>query len=112
MGYRDLFRISDNRDYRDNHDYHSSIIFSDNSDNHIQQEAIIIFREKFKTPFCMNPNLKVHTFSLGVCCPRCVGNFFFSQIYALREFVIFGPILCPGVTVGIDSSEYFSSLVL
>jgi hypothetical protein len=29
-GYCDLFRISDNRDYRDNHDYHSSEILSDN----------------------------------------------------------------------------------
>ncbi len=29
-GYRDLFRICDNRDYRDNHDYHSSEILSDN----------------------------------------------------------------------------------
>jgi hypothetical protein len=29
-GYRDLFRRSDNRDYRDNHDYHSSEILSDN----------------------------------------------------------------------------------
>ncbi len=29
-GYGDLFRISDNRDYRDNHDYHSSEILSDN----------------------------------------------------------------------------------
>jgi hypothetical protein len=28
--YCDLFRISDNRDYRDNHDYHSSEILSDN----------------------------------------------------------------------------------
>jgi hypothetical protein len=60
---RDLFRISDNRDYRDNHDYHSSEIFSDNRfgekscdnrDNHIQQEAIIVFREKLKTPFRIN----------------------------------------------------------
>jgi hypothetical protein len=29
-GYCDLFRISDNRDYRDNHNYHSSEILSDN----------------------------------------------------------------------------------
>jgi hypothetical protein len=29
--YRDLFRISDNRDYHDNHDYHSSEILSDHS---------------------------------------------------------------------------------
>jgi hypothetical protein len=28
--YRDLFPISDNGDYRDNHDYHSSEIVSDN----------------------------------------------------------------------------------
>ncbi len=70
-GYRDLFRISDNRDYRDNHDYHSSEILSDNReiaiialakkscdnrDNHIQQEAIIVFREKLKTPFRINPS--------------------------------------------------------
>jgi hypothetical protein len=69
-GYRDLFHISDNRDYRDNHDYHSSEILSDNReiaiialakkscgnrDNHIQQEAIIVFREKLKTPFRINP---------------------------------------------------------
>jgi hypothetical protein len=64
--YRDLFRISDNRDYRDNHDYHSSEILGDyrfgekscnNRDNHIQQEAIIVFREKMKTPFRINPSL-------------------------------------------------------
>jgi hypothetical protein len=68
--YRNLFRISDNRDYRDNHDYHSSEIISDNReigiialakkscdnhDNHIQQEAIIVFCEKLKTPFRINP---------------------------------------------------------
>ncbi len=29
-GYCDLFRISDNHDHRDNHDYHSSEILSDN----------------------------------------------------------------------------------
>jgi hypothetical protein len=58
-GYRDLFRISDNHGYRYNHDYHSSEILGrkscDNCNNHIQQEAIIIFREKMKTPFRINP---------------------------------------------------------
>jgi hypothetical protein len=29
-GYCDLFRTADNRDYRDNHDYHSSKILTDN----------------------------------------------------------------------------------
>jgi hypothetical protein len=56
-GYRDLFRICDNLDYRNNHDYHSSEILSDNRDNHIQQEAIIVFREKLKTPFRINPTI-------------------------------------------------------
>jgi hypothetical protein len=71
-GYRDLFRVSDNRDYRDNHDYHSSEMLSDNReiaiialakkscdnrDNHFQHEAIIVFREKLKTPFRINPTV-------------------------------------------------------
>jgi hypothetical protein len=30
----------------------------DNRDNHIQKEAIIIFREKLKTPFRINPSTK------------------------------------------------------
>ncbi len=60
-GYRDLFRVSDNRD---NHDYHSSEMLSDyrfgekscdNRNNHFQYEAIIVFREKLKTPFRINP---------------------------------------------------------
>ncbi len=67
---RDLFRISDDRDHRDNHDYHSSEILSDNReiaiialakkgcDNHIQQKAIIVFREKLKTPFRINPKCR------------------------------------------------------
>jgi hypothetical protein len=61
----DLFCISDNWNYCDNHDYRSSEILSDNRKiamftlakkvaiyaiNHIQQEAIILFREKLKTP--------------------------------------------------------------
>jgi hypothetical protein len=29
-GYRDLFRLSDDRNHRDNHNYHSSEILSDN----------------------------------------------------------------------------------
>jgi hypothetical protein len=60
-GYRDIFRIGDIRDFRYYHDYHSSEILSnnrkiviialekkscDNRDNHIQQEAIIVFLEK------------------------------------------------------------------
>jgi hypothetical protein len=63
-GYVYLFRVSDNRDYCDNHDYHSSEMFSDNreiaiialakKDNNIQHEAIIVFREKLKTPFRIN----------------------------------------------------------
>ncbi len=32
----------------------------DNHDNHIQQEAMIVFREKLKTPFRINPILSVH----------------------------------------------------
>jgi hypothetical protein len=40
-GYRDLFRISDNRDYRNNHDYHSSEILSDNC-----KIAIIVLAKK------------------------------------------------------------------
>jgi hypothetical protein len=40
-GYGDLFRISDNRDYRDNHDYHSSEILSDN-----REIAIIALAKK------------------------------------------------------------------
>jgi hypothetical protein len=73
-GCLDLFCISDDRDDRDdrdNYDYHSSEIPSDNReiaiiasakklcdnrDNHIQQEAIIVFREKLKTPFRINPS--------------------------------------------------------
>ncbi len=39
-GYCDLFRLCDNRDYRDNHDYHSSEILSDN------REIAIITLEK------------------------------------------------------------------
>ncbi len=39
--YRDLFRISDNRDYRDNHDYHSSKMLSDN-----REIAIIALAKK------------------------------------------------------------------
>jgi hypothetical protein len=40
-GYRDLFRVSDNRDYRDNHDYHSSEMLSDN-----REIAIIALAKK------------------------------------------------------------------
>jgi hypothetical protein len=54
-GCRDLIRISDDRDDRDNHDYHSSEKSCDNRDKHIHQEAIIVFREKLKTPFRINP---------------------------------------------------------
>jgi hypothetical protein len=39
--YRDLFCISDNRDYRDNHDYHSSEMLSDN-----REIAIIALAKK------------------------------------------------------------------
>jgi hypothetical protein len=84
-GYRDLFRIGDNRDYRDYHDYHSSEILSDNRkiaiialakkscdkrDDHIKQEAIIVFREKLKTPFRINPNpgSRVHKFHANHKC--------------------------------------------
>jgi hypothetical protein len=42
--YRDLFRISDNRDYRYNHDYHSSEILSDN-----RKIAIIALAKKVAT---------------------------------------------------------------
>ncbi len=40
-GYCNLFHISDNRDYRDNHDYHSSKILSDN-----REIAIIALTKK------------------------------------------------------------------
>jgi hypothetical protein len=67
-----LFRISNDHDHRDNHDYHSSEILSDNREiaiialakkveiirnrnYHIHQEAINVFREKMKTPFRINP---------------------------------------------------------
>jgi ABC-type nickel/cobalt efflux system permease component RcnA len=67
-GCYNLFRISDDHDYRNNHDhrdnhdhrnnhdYHSSeiaiIAFSEKScDNHIQQEAIIVVHKKLKMPF-------------------------------------------------------------
>jgi hypothetical protein len=40
-GYYDLFCISDNRDYRDNQDYHSSEILSDN-----REKAIIALAKK------------------------------------------------------------------
>jgi hypothetical protein len=52
---RNVFRISNDRDHRNNHDYHSSEKSCDNRDNHIQQEAIIVFREKLKTLFRINP---------------------------------------------------------
>jgi hypothetical protein len=67
-GYRDPFRIRDNHDHRENRDYRSSEILSDNRDyrfskkscnnrdNHIQQEAIIVFTEKLKISFCINPS--------------------------------------------------------
>ncbi len=32
----------------------------DNRNKHIQQEAIILFRKKLKTPFCINPIPSVH----------------------------------------------------
>jgi hypothetical protein len=40
-GYRNLFRISDNRDYRDNHGYNSSKILSDD-----REIAIIALAKK------------------------------------------------------------------
>ncbi len=70
-GYCDLFRLSDNRDYLNDHDYHSSKILSDNHkiaiialakkscnnrNNHIQQGAIIVFQEKLKMPFRISPS--------------------------------------------------------
>ncbi len=68
-GCHDLFCISDDQDHCDNHDYHSSEILSDNCEisiialakkgkkscdyrnNHIQQEAIIVFCENLKRHF-------------------------------------------------------------
>jgi hypothetical protein len=41
--YRDLFRISDNRDYRDNHDYYSSETLSDN-----REIAIVVLAKKVR----------------------------------------------------------------
>jgi hypothetical protein len=69
--YRDLLRISDNRDYRDNHDYHSSEILSDNREVAItalaKKVAIIAiitsdkkrysyFAKKLKMTFRINPS--------------------------------------------------------
>jgi hypothetical protein len=51
--YRDLFRISDNRDYRYNHDYHSSKILSDN-----REIAIIALAKKVATIAIITSNKK------------------------------------------------------
>jgi hypothetical protein len=39
-----------------NSDYRFGKKSCDNRDNHIQQEAIIVFREKLKSPFRINPS--------------------------------------------------------
>ncbi len=44
--------LSDNRE---NHDYHWSEKSSDNRDNHIQQEEMIVFRAKLETQFRISP---------------------------------------------------------
>jgi hypothetical protein len=61
LDYCDLFNKTINYDYRlckicSNKSEKSC----DNHDNHIQQEAIIVFREKLKTPFRINPIPSVH----------------------------------------------------
>jgi hypothetical protein len=67
-GCRDLFCISDDRDHRDNHDDHySSEMLSDNREIAIialaKKVAIIVFLEKLKTPFSINPTTNL-TFSV------------------------------------------------
>jgi hypothetical protein len=52
-GYRDLFRVSDNRDYRDNHDYHSSEMLSDN-----HEIAIIALAKKVAIIAIITSNMK------------------------------------------------------
>ncbi len=42
-----------------NSDYYLSEKSCDNRENHIQKEAIIIFREKLKRPFRINPTMKI-----------------------------------------------------
>jgi hypothetical protein len=51
--HRDLFRISDNRDYRDNHNYHSSEILSDN-----REIAIIGLAKKVAIIAIITSNMK------------------------------------------------------
>jgi hypothetical protein len=52
-GYCDLFRLSDNRDYRDNHDFHSSEILSDN-----RKIAIIALAKKVAIIVIITSNKK------------------------------------------------------
>ncbi len=52
-GYCDLFHISDNRDYRDNHDYHLSEILSDN-----REIAIIALAKKVAIVAIITSNKK------------------------------------------------------
>jgi hypothetical protein len=52
-GYRDLFRVSDNRDYRDNHDYHSNEMLSDN-----REIAIIALAKKVAIIAIITSNMK------------------------------------------------------
>ncbi len=61
LDYCDLFCIRNNRDYRlCKICCKKSKNSCDNHDNYIQQEAIIIFCKKLKTPFRINPILSVH----------------------------------------------------
>jgi hypothetical protein len=53
QGYRDLFRVCDNRDYRDNHDYHSSEMLSDNC-----EIAIIALAKKVAIIAIITSNMK------------------------------------------------------
>ncbi len=52
-GFRDLFRISDDRDHHDNHDYHSSEILSDN-----REIAIIALAKKVSITAIITSNKK------------------------------------------------------
>jgi hypothetical protein len=53
QGYRDLFCVSDNRDYCDNHDYHSSEMLSDN-----REIAIIALAKKAPINTIIPSNIK------------------------------------------------------
>jgi hypothetical protein len=52
-GYRDLFHVSDNRDYRNNHDYNSSEMLSDN-----REIAIIALVKKVAIITIITANMK------------------------------------------------------